>query len=177
MQLPREKKNVSVQEAADMLNVRRERIWKLLTDGVLTAEPSKLDARQKLIPREQVERLLLEEGYRPRRTIRRINRGADVPESERVADAVIAAAGQTSELRDVKQDAAGPSSGLTGTGSDPTFGSALNEVARREDPAADPGTVRRLPRTIGVVEDESFQASESEAYMHEHRDHGRVNAE
>jgi excisionase family DNA binding protein len=71
MQLPLEKKNLTVQEAADALNVRRERVWKLMADGVLTAEPSKLDGRQKLIPRAQVEALLLEEGYRPRRTVRR----------------------------------------------------------------------------------------------------------
>jgi excisionase family DNA binding protein len=70
MYLPVEKKKVTVQEAADMLNVRRERIWKLMADGVLTAEPSKLDGRQRLIPREQVEALLQEEGYRPRRTVR-----------------------------------------------------------------------------------------------------------
>jgi excisionase family DNA binding protein len=75
-----EKKNLTVQEAADMLNVRRERIWKLMNDGVLTAHPSRLDGRQKLIPREQVEALLLEEGYRPRRTVgRRIH---DAPEPE-----------------------------------------------------------------------------------------------
>ncbi len=36
---------------------------------------------------------------------------------------------------------------------------------------------RRLPRTIGVVEDKTFQASESEAYMHEHRDRERATAE
>ena len=71
MPLPVEKKNLTVQEAADVLNVRRERIWKLLVDGVLTAVPSKLDGRRKLIPREQVERLLLEEGYRPRQADRR----------------------------------------------------------------------------------------------------------
>jgi excisionase family DNA binding protein len=71
MHVPLEKKNLTVQEAADALNVRRERIWKLMADGVLTAEPSKLDGRQKLIPREQVDALLLEEGYRPRRTVRR----------------------------------------------------------------------------------------------------------
>src|SRR5438270_7038497 len=65
------KKNLTVQETADVLNVRRERIWKLLAEGVLTAEPSKLDGRQKLIPREQVDALLREEGYRPRRTARR----------------------------------------------------------------------------------------------------------
>jgi excisionase family DNA binding protein len=34
---------------------------------------------------------------------------------------------------------------------------------------------RRLPRTLGMVADESFQASESEAYMHEHRDREHVN--
>jgi excisionase family DNA binding protein len=71
MQRPFEKQNLTVQEAADALNVRRERIWKLMNDGVLTAEPSKLDGRQKLIPREQIEELLLQEGYRPRRTVRR----------------------------------------------------------------------------------------------------------
>lgn len=71
MQLPPERKNLTIQETADMLNVRRERVWKLLGDGVLTARPSKLDGRQKLIPREQVDALLREEGYRPRRSSRR----------------------------------------------------------------------------------------------------------
>jgi excisionase family DNA binding protein len=71
MQLPFEEQNLTVEEAADVLNVRRERIWKLMNDGVLTAEPSKLDGRQRLIPREQVEGLLLQEGYRPRRAVQR----------------------------------------------------------------------------------------------------------
>ena len=80
-----EKKNLTVQEAADMLNVRRERIWKLMNEGLLTAHPSKLDGRQKLIPREQVEALFLEEGSRPRRTVGRRIHGAPEPEN---ADAV-----------------------------------------------------------------------------------------
>lgn len=37
--------------------------------------------------------------------------------------------------------------------------------------------VRRMPRTVGVVEDESFQASDSEAYMHEQRGRKHVDAE
>lgn len=58
--------------------------WKLMHDGVLTAEPSKLDGRQKLIPREQVEALLQEEGYRPRRTVRPKAPGASGGHSEGV---------------------------------------------------------------------------------------------
>lgn len=42
------------------------------------------------------------------------------------------------------------------------------------DPTEGGDVAQRLPRTIGVVEDESFQASGSEAYMHEHR--GREHA-
>src|SRR5438270_611620 len=120
MQLPSEKKNLTVQEAADELNVRRERVWKLMADGVLTAERSKLDGRQKLIPREQVEQLLLEEGYRPRRTVRRASRDGDVPESGSLGDAMIAPTGQASESRLVRQDTAHAFPEWTGSGSDPT---------------------------------------------------------
>jgi len=41
--------------------------------------------------------------------------------------------------------------------------------ATHEGRGANPKPARRLPRTVGLVEDESFQASESEAYMHERR--------
>lgn len=71
-----------------MLNVRRERIWKLMHDGVLSAESSKLDGRQKLIPREQVEALLLEEGYRPRRTARRSMPNTSRRDPEGVVDTI-----------------------------------------------------------------------------------------
>jgi excisionase family DNA binding protein len=71
MHNPLEKEKLTVQEAATVLNVRRERIWKLISEGILIAEPSRVDGRRKVIPREQVEALLLEEGYRPRRTVQR----------------------------------------------------------------------------------------------------------
>jgi len=84
MQIPLERKKLTVQEAADMLNVRRERIWKLMNDGVLSAEQSKLDGRQKLIPREQVDALLLEEGFRPRRMAHRAKKDIPEPKPESV---------------------------------------------------------------------------------------------
>lgn len=79
-----ESKNLTIQEAADMLNVRRERIWKLIKDGVLSAEPSRLDGRRKLIPHEQIDALLLEEGYRPRRTAYRAKKDDPEPKPESI---------------------------------------------------------------------------------------------
>lgn len=91
MQIPLERKKLTVQEAADMLNVRRERVWKLMMDGVLSTEPSKLDDRQKLIPREQIDALLLEEGYRPRRTVYRAKKDVPGPKPESVVNTTTAA--------------------------------------------------------------------------------------
>lgn len=161
MQLPLEKKNLTVQEAADALNVRRERVWKLLSDGVLTAVPSKLDGRQKLIPREQVESLLLEEGYRPQRTARRARTRR--PEHE-PGNAVGA---QESRLLEESR---------------PSYEAREEEQRSPKGLIRTPGEVnrggtRRLPRTVGAADDEAFQASESEAYMHEHRGRERSTAE
>ena len=58
--------SVTVMEAAAMLGVRKEKIARLIKQGILTSRPSKLDARRKLIPRAQVENILAEEGRKPR---------------------------------------------------------------------------------------------------------------
>jgi excisionase family DNA binding protein len=49
-------------------------------------------------------------------------------------------------------------------------------VSEKYDSVAlpDDKPIRRLPRTVGQVADESFQASESEVYMHEHRGHAHA---
>src|SRR5689334_23315758 len=149
MQLPLEKKNLTIQEAADALNVRRERIWKLVTDGVLTAVPSKLDGRQKLIPREQVENLLLEEGYRPRRTARRMRTSESEPASESTRAGPRPSGGGHGAVIQVGQEEGQRSpESFTGIGDG-------NGEGRR-----------RLPRTVGAADDDGFQASESENYMH-----------
>ncbi|MBV9281575.1 MAG: helix-turn-helix domain-containing protein, partial [Chloroflexi bacterium] len=54
--------SVTVTEAAAMLGVRKEKVARLVKKGILTSRPSILDARCRLIPREQVERILAEEG-------------------------------------------------------------------------------------------------------------------
>lgn len=59
---------VTVTEAAAMLGVRKEKIARLTKQGVLTSRPSILDARRRLIPREQLDRLLRDEGRPPRRS-------------------------------------------------------------------------------------------------------------
>jgi excisionase family DNA binding protein len=56
---------VMVTEAAEMLGVTKEKVARLIKKGVLTAEPSMLDARRKLIPRVQVEAILANEGHAP----------------------------------------------------------------------------------------------------------------
>jgi excisionase family DNA binding protein len=56
---------VMVTEAAEMLGVTKEKVARLIKKGVLTAEPSLLDARRKLIPRVQVEAILAKEGHAP----------------------------------------------------------------------------------------------------------------
>lgn len=55
-----EEDNVTIQEAADILHVRSERIWELLRDGVLTAKTSNGDGRQQLIARDRIEGMLRE---------------------------------------------------------------------------------------------------------------------
>jgi len=49
--------------------------------------------------------------------------------------------------------------------------------AGTKEAAEDTSPTRRLPRTVGAAADESFQASESETYMHEHRDREHVLSE
>lgn len=55
---------VSVQEAAEILGVHRDRVARLLKEGVLSWKPNVLDRRQRLIPRHEVE-LVLAMGNRP----------------------------------------------------------------------------------------------------------------
>ena len=63
-----EEDSVTVTEAAVMLGVRKEKIARLIKQGIITCRPSKLDARRKLIPRTQVETILEEEGPAQNRT-------------------------------------------------------------------------------------------------------------
>lgn len=49
--------------------------------------------------------------------------------------------------------------------------------ATHDDRGANPKLVRRLPSTTGFVEDEFFQASESEVYMHERRSREHLNGQ
>lgn len=81
-----EKKNLIVQEAADILHVRRERIWKLLRDGVLRARTNELDRRQKLIPRTLVEALLCDQGDLTQVIGRRGHAGSVESEPDHVLD-------------------------------------------------------------------------------------------
>jgi excisionase family DNA binding protein len=53
---------VTVQEAAALLGVRRERVWQLIKRGALTATKSQLDGRYRLIPRTQIDQMLRYEG-------------------------------------------------------------------------------------------------------------------
>ncbi len=52
--------------------------------------------------------------------------------------------------------------------------STKNCGADMKEPTQITSSTPRLPRTVGAAADESFQASESEAYMHEHRDREHV---
>ncbi len=56
---------VTVTEAARLLGTTNERIARLVKRGVLTSRVSNLDRRRRLIPREEVERILQEEGWKP----------------------------------------------------------------------------------------------------------------
>jgi excisionase family DNA binding protein len=56
---------VTVTEAAQMLGTTKERIARLIRRGVLTSRASDLDRRRRLIPREEIERILREEGWNP----------------------------------------------------------------------------------------------------------------
>jgi excisionase family DNA binding protein len=56
---------VSVAEAARMLGTTKEKIARLVKQGILTSRPSLIDGRQRLIPRSQVEAILSREGRLP----------------------------------------------------------------------------------------------------------------
>lgn len=56
---------VTVTEAARMLGTTNERIARLIKRGILTSRMGVLDRRRRLIPREEVERILREEGWKP----------------------------------------------------------------------------------------------------------------
>lgn len=62
-----EPNEVTLQEAAELLGVRRERVWRLVRSGVLTARRSKLDRRVQLIPKSEIEQLVHEEAALLRR--------------------------------------------------------------------------------------------------------------
>ena len=53
---------VTVTEAAELLGTSKEKIARLVRQGVLTARRSTLDARRRLIPRSEIEELLRAEG-------------------------------------------------------------------------------------------------------------------
>ncbi len=48
---------ISLQEAAEVLEVSRFTLWRLIRDGQLTAYQSSSDRRRKLVRREDVEAL------------------------------------------------------------------------------------------------------------------------
>jgi excisionase family DNA binding protein len=53
---------VTIGEAAALLGVSRQKLGRMVRDGVLSARPSRLDARERLIPRHEVEGILRDEG-------------------------------------------------------------------------------------------------------------------
>jgi len=53
---------VTMTEAAQLLGTTREKVARLVRQGVLTSRPSVLDARRRLIPRTEVEGILNSEG-------------------------------------------------------------------------------------------------------------------
>jgi excisionase family DNA binding protein len=53
-----EPKYFTIQDAAEALGVNRKRIWRMIRDGQLEAITNPVDRREKLIPREAIERLL-----------------------------------------------------------------------------------------------------------------------
>ena len=56
---------ITVSEAARLLGTTNERIARLVKRGVLTSRVSNLDRRRRLISRQEVERILQEEGWKP----------------------------------------------------------------------------------------------------------------
>jgi len=53
---------VTVKEAAQLLGTTKEKVARLVRQGVLTSRPSVLDARRRLIPLAELERILEAEG-------------------------------------------------------------------------------------------------------------------
>lgn len=72
-----ERETVTVSEAARLLGTTNERIARLIKRGVLTSRVSNLDRRRRLIPREEVERILHEEGWKPPTRPARAETGVD----------------------------------------------------------------------------------------------------
>jgi excisionase family DNA binding protein len=60
---------VTITEAATMLGVEKGKITRLVKAGVLTSRTSLLDTRRRLIPRNQVERIIAEEGAKSRKPV------------------------------------------------------------------------------------------------------------
>jgi excisionase family DNA binding protein len=56
---------VSIQAAAALLGVTRDKVTRLVKEGVLPSEDSVLDKRKKLIPRPAVVALMKREGIKP----------------------------------------------------------------------------------------------------------------
>jgi excisionase family DNA binding protein len=74
-----ERDYVTVGEAARMLGVRKEKIARLVKQGVLTSKPSIVDARRRLIPRNQLEEILEEEGANQPASPREDGKGSPRP--------------------------------------------------------------------------------------------------
>jgi len=53
---------LSIQEAAALLGVSREKVARLIKEGLLPAEDSLLDKRRKRIPRSALQEILKREG-------------------------------------------------------------------------------------------------------------------
>jgi excisionase family DNA binding protein len=56
-----EQDTLTVNEAAQLLGTTKEKIARLVRQGVLTSRVSVVDARRRLIPRAEVERILRDE--------------------------------------------------------------------------------------------------------------------
>jgi excisionase family DNA binding protein len=57
-----ERDTVTVKEAAEILGTTKEKVARLVKQGILSSEVGVIDARRHLIPRAQLERLLSKEG-------------------------------------------------------------------------------------------------------------------
>jgi excisionase family DNA binding protein len=60
---------VTITEAAAMLGVERGKFARIVKAGELTSRTSLLDARRRLISRDQVERIIEEEGAKSRKPV------------------------------------------------------------------------------------------------------------